>query len=156
MYGRWHLRGTTVIEYVSKSRFNSLLDFGHVNLATKQTFHRSYGLAFAGDDPVVVAEVRIDIKSEAMGGDPTFDVNSDRGDLTLCGVDAGQALDPKGIYPVVCHHANEHILNVADVTMDILSVRRERDDGIPDDLTEAMIRNPSTTVCLKNLDAEIP
>ena len=60
-----------------------------IDFAPEESFHRSHRLALAGDDPVVVAKIRIDIESKSVRCHPAFDMHADRRDFALDSVNAG-------------------------------------------------------------------
>lgn len=127
---------------------------GHVDFAAEQTVHRGDGLAFAGDDPFVVVEIGIYVEGKAVRRNPAFYVNADGCDLTLGRVNAGQAFDTKCIDFKVGHCANQHFLEISNVTMNVLAIGRERDDRITDDLADSVISHAAAAVYLEDFDAE--
>ena len=118
-------------------------------------FHRSYGFAFAGDDPIVKAQIGVHVQCKAVRRNPAFDVNADRHDLAVAGMHARQTFEPESLDLKIAHRADQDFLDVADVSVNVFAVGREIDDRIADDLTDAVIRDLAAAVGFKNFDTEI-
>lgn len=132
-----------------------VFDLGHIDLTAEQFVHRRHGLAFAGDDPVVIAQIRVHVEGKAVGRNPAFNVNADGGDLAFGRVDAGQVHDAECLDPEIRHRTNEHFFKIADVFVHVLAVGREADYRVADDLSQAVISDLAAAVSFENFDAEI-
>src|SRR5690606_35498726 len=121
--------------------------------APEQFFHRGYGFARAGYDPVVIAKISRDVKDKAVRSYPALYVNADRRDLSLRSVHAGEALDPECFDTEVRHRADQNFLKVANVSMNVLALQRERNDRVADDLADAVVSYAAAAIRLEDLDA---
>src|ERR1700694_3064690 len=72
---------------------DTIFDRAHFNFAAEQLLHRSYRLAFAGNNQIEIAEIGVYVQSEAVGRYPARDVHANRRDFAARGVHAGQARD---------------------------------------------------------------
>jgi hypothetical protein len=115
----------------------------------------------AGDDEVEVAKIGGDVEGESVGGYPAGDVNTNRGNFLLLdgsageGPDAGASGDSLGEDAEVGRGANKGFFEPADV-VDGTEARGEAaevEDGIPDELTGAMVGDIASTIDFVNLDA---
>src|SRR5437667_904758 len=76
-----------------------------------------------------------------MPGDPATDRDPDRRDLSPPHPDPGQTANPFPRYPEGREGADHHLLERAQVTMDVTPLRSERHDGVADQLSGAVIRH---------------
>ena len=59
-----------------------------------------------------------------------------------------------GAHPVVCAHADHHVLEIADIAVHVAAIGLQVDDRIADDLAGAVIRDVAAAAGLGDLDAE--
>src|SRR6185503_13821429 len=115
-------------------------------LVAKQYFHGGHRLTFAGDNQIEITEIRVDVEGKAVRRDPACDVNSDRRNLAALSMNTCQTLDAKRVDPEVSQRSNQHLFEVADVPVNIFTIRTEINDGINDHLAQAVIRHFSAAI----------
>ena len=84
-----------------------------------------------------------------MGRDPARNVNADGCDLPALCVNAGQPLDAERVDAKVRQRPNQYCFEIANVAMDVFTVGTQADDGITNNLAQAMIRDFAAAICLE-------
>jgi hypothetical protein len=100
---------------------------------------------------VEVGEVVHDIEREAVPGDPPARVHSDGSDLAPPRPDSGESVLPPGIDPPPAERADQHLLERAQVPVQILPVLLEVQDGIPHELSRSVERRVAAALHLEEL-----
>ena len=76
-----------------------------------------------------------------MKGDPAADANANGGDLVSATPHAGQAFALPGFEAVTRQGLDQHVLQAADIDMDISPVARQDQDGVADELARPVKRH---------------
>jgi len=119
----------------------------------EQFLHRSYRFTLAGHDQIEEAEISINVERKAMRRDPARDMHTDRGYLSLRGMDAGQTLDSDCFDGEITHRANQDFFQVAHKAVHVLAIRAEVDYWIAYYLALAMIGKLTAAIGFKEADA---
>ena len=69
--------------------------------------------------------------------------------------DPGEAVDPLGVEPDRGERADERLLEIADVALDVLSVPAQIEDRVGDELARAVERRLAAPVGLDDLDGGV-
>src|SRR5262245_20940307 len=104
---------------------DAVLDLRPIDRPSNQPFDRcdTAVLDAARDDEVEIAEVGCDIKRESVARDPPRDTDADGRQLLVTRPDAGQAIHASRRDAVVGRRADENLFQIADVAMNVLSIR---------------------------------
>ncbi len=144
-------------EYVPKMPNNT----GHHNVNCErfaQNFCHGCDAVFpnaAGNDPVEMRKIGIDVEREAVHRDPARTFDSDGGDFARL---RSVAFDPNACIAgkPLCRNlkigkrANENFLDIAKIAVQIGAMRclLEIKNRIADELPKAVIRNVAAAICL--------
>src|SRR5215213_4732471 len=116
------------------------------------------GHTFAGDparhDQVEEVDVGGDVEREAVARDPSRNPHADRPDFLVSDPRATEALNAAGFDAVLRAHADHHLFEIANVTVDVAPIGIEIDDWIANELTGTVIRHIAAAPGLEDLDAE--
>src|SRR5262249_33607040 len=93
----------------------------------------------ARNDEVEIAEVGRHVESKAVARDPPRYPDADGRQLLASDPDAGQPPDPAGPDAKIRGRADEHLLEIANVTVDVAAVGLQIDDRIADDLAGTVV-----------------
>src|SRR5262245_48686652 len=96
------------------------------------------------NDQVKMAEVRRMVERESVAGNPAGNSDANRRKLFPANPHAGETGDSTGLDAAVARDANEHLLEIADVSVHITSVGLQVDDGIAHDLPGTVIGDVAT------------
>ena len=128
----------------------------------EQALHRRHAAVrnAAGNDAGKEGERLVGhVEREPVGRHPAGDVDADRGDLVVADPDRRHPLAhgrPTGPDPEIRERADQDLLEVRDVALDVLAVRGEVEDGVPDELSRAVVGDLAAAVALADLDPELP
>src|SRR5258708_28589063 len=120
-----------------------------------QAGHAPVGDA-AGHDQGEGGEVGGDVEGEAMGGDPARDAHPNGADLLLTHPDPGEPGNPSGLNPVVPAGADQHLLQVADVAVNVAPIGREVQDPRCHHLTRPVVGDVPPAAGLEHIEAPRP
>lgn len=107
----------------------------------------------ARNDQIEVLQIGRDVEREPVARHPSRDPDADRRQLLASDPDAGQAVDTAGVDAVVGSGANQDLLDVADVSVDVLSIGFQIDNRITDDLSRAVVGDVAAATGFVHLDA---
>ena len=121
----------------------------------------------AGGDPLRERRrVQVDVERIAVRGHPLGDVHADRGDLPRVRrsvyPDAGQSFDSRRFDLHGGERADQRLLKVPAVALDVLAVAGQVEDRVVDELPRPMVGRLPAAVCLEDLhlgavgDVELP
>src|SRR5258707_5532540 len=119
----------------------------------QQLFHRSNRLTFESDDQVEIAEVRINVESEPMGGNPASNMYAYCRHFAAVRVHASKSFDAKRVDAEIAHRTNQDFFQIADIAMDVFTVRTEVYNRVTDHLTQPMISDLASAIRLKHCNA---
>ena len=106
----------------------------------------------ARDDQVEMAEVSGVVQRKPVAGDPTRDADTNRGKLFLAYPYACETADAPGLYPKIGRDADEHLLQIANVAVNVAPVGLQVDDGIADDLPGAVVGDVAAAAGFEDVD----
>src|SRR6185503_4945044 len=98
----------TVFKHLSEVDHEAVFDDAERCLVARQFFDGSNRFAFAGNDEIEVAEIRIDVQGKAVRRDPTRDVDPNCRHFAASCVHAGETFDTKSFNTKVGERANQH------------------------------------------------
>src|SRR3954470_21038985 len=94
-----------------------------------------------GHDEVEMAEVGGDVQGKAVAGYPSGDSDTDSRKLLVADPHAGQHRHPGSRHAEPEYRTNQHLFQIANVTVNVTAIRAQVDDGVADELTGTMIRD---------------
>ena len=129
---------------------DAIFHFAQLSFRTQQLFHRGYGFAFAGNNEIKVTEICINVERKTVGCYPACDVNTDGGNFSARGVNAGQTVDTKRLNAKVAHCADQYFLEIAHVMMNVFTIGTQFDDGIADKLAQTVVGYFAAAISFKD------
>ncbi len=111
------------------------------------TIHDSTGV-----DPLKITEIRVDIQSKTMGGDPVAHTNTDGSQFSGSGPDTGQTGPDEGFDTKVSHRLDQALFQISQEKMDIPSTLTQIEMRVDDQLSRTMIGHISSPVDSNQFD----
>src|SRR5512140_1796891 len=100
----------------------------------------------AGDDPVEVGQIRVDVESKTVHGHPATYFLPDSGDLIALDPDTGESLFTGSFNSKLPKGEDDHIFEASQIPVKVEEVIVQVDNGISDDLSRTVIGNISSPV----------
>src|SRR4030095_11852645 len=88
-----------------------------------------------------------------MSGNPASNMHADGRHFSLRSVHAGETFNTKGVNVEICHGAQQHLFQIAYISVHVFPVRTEVYEWIPDSLAQPMISDFSPAIGLKKVHA---
>src|SRR5207249_2197035 len=107
----------------------------------------------AGNDEVEVIEIGGDVEGKSVAGDPAGKPHADGRQLFPTYPDAGQSWNPFSLDSEIGRCPNQHILQIAHVTVHVTAIGLQIENRIADDLTRTVIRDVAAAPGLMDFDA---
>lgn len=142
------------VEDLAEAGDDPLFDFCAIHAATEQALHRC-GAAIGDatrDDQIEATEIRCDVQCEPVAGDPPRNADADGRQLFAPDPHAGQSFDATGLDTVVGRDADQDFFEIANVPVNIATVRIQVEDRVANDLAGTVICNIATSTRLEDLD----
>src|SRR6266536_1077358 len=140
-------------EDLREARDDSVFDFVNVQLAPEQILHRGDRLAFAGNNQIEETKIRVYVQGKAVGGNPASDMHSNGRNLSLWRVNASQSFDPKCLNTEISHCADQNLFQIANIAVDVFTLRAQIDYGVANDLAQSVIGNLAAPISFKDGNA---
>ena len=105
-----------------------------------------------GVDPLKVTEIRVDVQSKTMAGDPVAHTDTDGSQLSRVCPDTGQTGPDEGMNTKVSHGPDQALLQISQEKMDIPSTLTQIEMRVDDQLSRTMISHISPPVDSNQLD----
>jgi hypothetical protein len=107
----------------------------------------------ARDDQIEVLEICRHIERKTVAGYPARNADTDGGQLLATDPHSGEALHAARVDPVLASRTNQHLFEIANVSMNILTIRFEINDRIANNLSGPVIRDVAAAAGLMHFDA---
>ena len=131
----------------------------HSHRAAQQARHRGHPFVgdAAGDDQVELREVGVHVEREAVARHPARDAHADRRELGVLPTQmpVSPAMRPASM-PNARDGPDQHLLEVAHVTVHVAAIRLQIDDRIADELTGTVVGDVAAAAGLEQADAAPP
>jgi len=111
------------------------------------TVHDSTGV-----DPLKVTEIRVDVQSKTMAGDPVAHTDTDGSQLSRAGPDTGQTGPHECIDTKVSYSLDQALLQISQEKMDIPFPLTQIEMRVDDQLSRTMISHISPPVDSNQFD----